>query len=144
MMTNHATICEQDSYLQQPIEEALQKKDGEEPFQDLKFIKKKKKKKRKLSYYCMHQINLMMDLKRWRRKYTMDEASQVQPVFIGIVFSDGFSRLQQMLNLRFIKVRITLIHNFIKKFTAFPNAHLHPGQFAILFSHPFHLQFNQN
>ena len=45
MMTNHATICEQDSYLQQPIGEALQKKDGEEPFQDLKFIKKKKKKK---------------------------------------------------------------------------------------------------
>ena len=45
MMTNHATICEHDSYLQQPIEEALQKKDGEEPFQDLKFIKKKKKKK---------------------------------------------------------------------------------------------------
>ena len=46
MMTNHATICEQDSYLQQPIGEALQKKDGEEPFQDLKFIKKKKKKKK--------------------------------------------------------------------------------------------------
>ena len=48
MMTNHATICEQDSYLQQPIEEALQKKDGEEPFQDLKFIKKKKKKKKEV------------------------------------------------------------------------------------------------
>lgn len=86
----------------------------------------------------------MIDLKRWRRKYTMDEASQVQPVFIGIVFSDGFSRLQQVLNLRFIQVGITLIHKFIKKFTAFPNAHLHPAQFAILFSHPFHLQLNQN
>ena len=48
MMTNHATICEQDSYLQQPIGEALQKKDGEEPFQDLKFIKKKKKKKKEV------------------------------------------------------------------------------------------------
>lgn len=44
MMTNHATICEHDSYLQQPIEEALQKKDGEEPFQDLKFIIKKEKR----------------------------------------------------------------------------------------------------
>lgn len=43
-MTNHATICEHDSYLQQPIEEALQKKDGEEPFQDLKFIIKKEKR----------------------------------------------------------------------------------------------------
>ena len=56
-MTNHATICEQDSYLQQPIEEALQKKDGEEPFQDLKFIKKKKKKKKNEVIVLWHASN---------------------------------------------------------------------------------------
>lgn len=60
MMTNHATICEQDSYLQQPIEEALQKKDGEEPFQDLKFIKEKKKKKNEV-IVLLHASNKSND-----------------------------------------------------------------------------------
>ena len=63
MMTNHATICEQDSYLQQPIEEALQKKDGEEPFQDLKFIIKKNE-----VIVLLHQINLMIRLKKMEKE----------------------------------------------------------------------------
>ena len=63
MMTNHATICEHDSYLQQPIEEALQKKDGEEPFQDLKFIIKKNEVK-----LLLHQINLMIRLKKMEKE----------------------------------------------------------------------------
>ena len=62
-MTNHATICEQDSYLQQPIEEALQKKDGEEPFQDLKFIIKKNE-----VIVLLHQINLMIRLKKMEKE----------------------------------------------------------------------------
>ena len=63
MMTNHATICEHDSYLQQPIEEALQKKDGEEPFQDLKFIIKKNE-----VIVLLHQINLMIRLKKMEKE----------------------------------------------------------------------------
>ena len=63
MMTNHETICEQDSYLQQPIEEALQKKDGEEPFQDLKFIIKKNE-----VIVLLHQINLMIRLKKMEKE----------------------------------------------------------------------------
>lgn len=62
-MTNHATICEHDSYLQQPIEEALQKKDGEEPFQDLKFIMKKNE-----VIVLLHQINLMIRLKKMEKE----------------------------------------------------------------------------
>lgn len=62
-MTNHATICEHDSYLQQPIEEALQKKDGEEPFQDLKFIIKKNE-----VIVLLHQINLMIRLKKMEKE----------------------------------------------------------------------------
>ena len=69
----------------------------------------------------------------------MNKASQVEPIFIGIVFPDGFSSLQQVLNLRLIQVRITIIYNIIEKLTAFPYAHLYPVQFPIRLSHLLHL-----
>lgn len=81
-------------HLQQPIEEAPRKKDGEEPFQDLKSIKKLVDQmwlllfelvSRSIQNFIAHAALIFC---------TMDKASQVQPVIIGIVFSNGFCSLQ--------------------------------------------------
>ncbi|KAK2988903.1 hypothetical protein RJ640_002047 [Escallonia rubra] len=56
------------------------------------------------------------------------------------VLPDGFSSLQQVLNLRFVQIRIALIDDIVEKFTALPDAHFHLVQLSILLSHLFHLQ----
>lgn len=63
----------------------------------------------------------------------------MQPIFIRIIFSNSFSRLQEVLNLRFIQVRVTVIHHLIQQFTAFPYAHFHSVQLWIFFPHLLHL-----
>ncbi|KAM1813140.1 hypothetical protein ACFX11_026984 [Malus domestica] len=43
-----------------------------------------------------------------------------------------------MLDLGLIQVGITLIHNLVEMFTAFPYAYFHLIQFSIFFPHPLH------
>lgn len=64
----------------------------------------------------------------------------MQPIFIGIILSDGLSGLQQVLDLRLIQVWIALIDYIIEKLAALPYAHLHTVHLAVLFSHLLHLQ----
>lgn len=74
------------------------------------------------------------------RKRTMYKGSQMKPVFIRIVLSDCFRRLQQMLDLWLIKIGITLVDKLIQQLAAFPYAHLHSVQFAILLCHSLYLR----
>lgn len=66
----------------------------------------------------------------------MDKTGQMEPVFIRVIFSDGFSCLKQMFDLRLVQVRITLIDKLIEKLTAFPNTHLGSVQLPVFLSHP--------
>lgn len=87
----------------------------------------------------------ILNLEKYFRNYlrsTMNEASQVKPILIGVVFSDGFSSLEQVLDLGFIKVWVTLIHHIIQQLTAVPYAHLHLVQFPILLPHSLHLSMS--
>ena len=70
----------------------------------------------------------------------MYKRSQVQPIFIRIILSNGFSGLQQVFDLRLIQIRVALINHVIEKLAALPYAHLHPVQLTVLFSHLLHLQ----
>lgn len=110
----------------------------------------KLRKKKNLSKIWDHSKKLRMikDLKslRFARSrdfgkgiYTVDKSSQVQPILIGIIFPDGFSWLQQVLNLRFIQVWIAIIYYIIQELAAFPDAHNSLVKLPILFSHPHHL-----
>ena len=39
-----------------------------------------------------------------------------------VIFSDGFSCLKQMVYLRLVQIRISLVYKLIQKLTTFPNA----------------------
>jgi hypothetical protein len=91
--TRRRHILQEMCHLQQPIEEAPRKQDGEEPFQDLRYIKKQVNQMRLLLIEASTSIQIFIAYAAMIF-CTMDKASQVQPVLIGIVFSDGFSSLQ--------------------------------------------------
>lgn len=54
---------------------------------------------------------------------TMNKTCEMEPVLIRVVFPNGFSCLQKVLNLWFVKVGVTLVNKLIQEFTTIPNAH---------------------
>ncbi|RWW01553.1 hypothetical protein BHE74_00024146 [Ensete ventricosum] len=71
-----------------------------------------------------------------RRMDTMDESSEVKPVLIRVVSSDGLGGLKKVFDLGLIKVWIALVDELIEKLDAFPYAHLPLLQLPILFLLP--------
>ncbi|KAK2986903.1 hypothetical protein RJ640_024962 [Escallonia rubra] len=82
----------------------------------------------------------LQNLSEYKRSRVVVTANNFKLLIAHIVLPDGFSSLQQVLNLRFVQIRIALIDDIVEKFTALPDAHFHLVQLSILLSHLFHLQ----
>ena len=73
-----------------------------------------------------------------KRKGTVDEAGEVEPVLVGVVLADGLGGLEEVLDLGHVQVRVAVVDELVEQLDAFPDAHLRPVQPPVLGPHPGH------
>lgn len=78
--------------------------------------------------FCKEIIQIYM------MQLTVDKCSEVKPILVRVVPSDGLGGLEEMLNLGLVEVRVPLVDKFIEEFTAFPYAHDRLVKFLVLLS----------
>ncbi len=125
-------------YLQLSIEVQLQMFGAIRPCQDLQQCIKLSNAYILFSWSVIQaskEIRFLWSLKGWEGCFrslvdvvfeellTMNKTCEMEPVLIRVVFPNGFSCLQKVLNLWFIKVGVTLVNKLIQEFATIPNAH---------------------